>query len=418
MRASYYLMLIATCVLAHSAFGAVRHVPQQYPTIQTAIDAAENGDTVLVDHGTYYENIRFRGKAIIVASRYLVDANVVHIDSTIINGSQPTDPDSGSTVFFVSDEDTNSVLCGMTITGGTGVLIAGIDQRHGGGIYVSSSSGATIRHNRIVSNSVSHNNIAVGGGVLAGSPYVGGGWLVLENNMVLRNTLSANNAVDGGGVCCTMNARIVTNRIERNLGFTGGVGDDGAGLSCFTFVQGGKQLLVSGNIVTGNEFTSTGMDQYGQSGLGGGIAIVGFRGIVENNIITYNQLEGPEVLLGGGLMLSHCSTPLECRGNWICHNTLVGGKVQRGGGVFIYQCNPLLYNNIVVENEGKDGGGIYVGDPSSPSHAILVNNTICSNIGVLASGIYSHASYPVVINSIVWNDGPEICQEGGVISVA
>ena len=59
-------------------------VPYVYPTIQEAIDAAGDGDTVIVDVGTYVENINFGGKNITLTSTNPDDWSVV--ETTIING--------------------------------------------------------------------------------------------------------------------------------------------------------------------------------------------------------------------------------------------------------------------------------------------------------------------------------------------
>jgi signal peptidase I len=55
--------------------GKIINVPGDVETIQGGIDFANPGDIVLVKPGTYYENINFKGKAITVASRFLVDGD-------------------------------------------------------------------------------------------------------------------------------------------------------------------------------------------------------------------------------------------------------------------------------------------------------------------------------------------------------
>ncbi|MCK5330582.1 MAG: hypothetical protein KAK01_04170, partial [Candidatus Marinimicrobia bacterium] len=59
-----------------------------YTTIQAGINAAVDGDTLLVYEGTYVENIIFNGKSIVVGSEILLDADTSHISRTIIDGNQ------------------------------------------------------------------------------------------------------------------------------------------------------------------------------------------------------------------------------------------------------------------------------------------------------------------------------------------
>ena len=70
-------------------FAQIINIPDDYPTIQQGIEAANAGDTVLVEPGTYYENINFLGKDITVASMYLFDQDTSIISQTIIDGNQP-----------------------------------------------------------------------------------------------------------------------------------------------------------------------------------------------------------------------------------------------------------------------------------------------------------------------------------------
>ena len=50
-------------------------VPTDFSTIQAAIDAATNGDTVLVDNGTYYENLLIAHKYITFGSLFIMDGD-------------------------------------------------------------------------------------------------------------------------------------------------------------------------------------------------------------------------------------------------------------------------------------------------------------------------------------------------------
>jgi hypothetical protein len=120
------------------AQGSIIHVPAKYSKIQYAINNSKNGDTIIVAPGRYFENINFKGKEIVLASNYILDKDVNHISSSIIDGSKPTTSDSGSVVLFVSKEDQSSVLQGFTITGGTGTKTYNTNEnlyfRTGGGI--------------------------------------------------------------------------------------------------------------------------------------------------------------------------------------------------------------------------------------------------------------------------------------------
>ena len=74
-------------LLAFSLLNAtIIHIPADYPAIQEGINASVDGDTVLVADGVYYENLSI-DREITLASHFIIDGNISHRDSTIIDGS-------------------------------------------------------------------------------------------------------------------------------------------------------------------------------------------------------------------------------------------------------------------------------------------------------------------------------------------
>ena len=60
--------IILSIVFITFSFATTINVPADIDSIQGGINMAVDGDTVLVQPNTYYENINFNGKNIIVAS--------------------------------------------------------------------------------------------------------------------------------------------------------------------------------------------------------------------------------------------------------------------------------------------------------------------------------------------------------------
>ena len=114
-------------------------VPQDCITIQGGINAATNGDTVLVDTGIYYERINFYGKAITVASHYLLNKNEYYLKNTVINGNYRNTRDSNYVAYFNSNEDSTSILEGFTIVYGS-VKSYTTGLYEGGAAYIEGSS--------------------------------------------------------------------------------------------------------------------------------------------------------------------------------------------------------------------------------------------------------------------------------------
>jgi hypothetical protein len=109
------------------------YVPDQYSKIQFAIDAATDGNIVMVRPGIYYENINFKGKDILLASEHWYDnRNTQLIKDTIIDGGK-----KGTVIRMQSGETASrgAMIWGFTIQNGLGTG-TNEDYTSGGGINI------------------------------------------------------------------------------------------------------------------------------------------------------------------------------------------------------------------------------------------------------------------------------------------
>jgi hypothetical protein len=382
------------------------NVPGDQATIQDGIMAAMPGDVVLVAEGTYYENINFMGKTITVASHYYLDGDERHIKKTIIDGSQPVNPDFASVVFFGSGEDTNSVLCGFTITGGTGtkLIIPGWPEMRQGGGVICLFSGAKVCHNIFKENVIGGSPLCFGGGMVTGPP----GFpvsVVVENNVFTKNEVYGIISAGGGGLDNYLPGRITNNKFFNNyvhcsMGIASGGGMGVTNLRDPSALP----MIAYGNEVTHNKTECTPLDTIGA--ISAGMQIYGFNITVSNNTITHNEVICPtDYSYGAGVVLDFPDDRVILKNNIISNNYFSGGGGCLGGGVAIWDGDAKLYNNVISHNMSTYGAGIYVVNDETVSEPEIINNTLTKNEATVAGGgIYYDRSEVTMMNSILWEN--------------
>jgi predicted outer membrane repeat protein len=290
----------------------------EYPfaTIQQGISISVESDTILVQPGTYFENINYLGKNIVVGSLFYTTQDSSYISQTTIDGSN-----NGTVVELEYSLDNNAVLCGFTITHGSE-----------SGICCNNSS-PEIRNNIITENTGTN----------------GGGLSIINssNPNLIDLEISFNSASEnGGGIylnsldCSLQNIQIYENFAEGN----------GGGIYCEGTDPYYVDVFVSSNSADGN---------------GGGVYYHSSNPLVERIIISSNTTIND----GGGIYFYNSEQALI--------RTVVADNIagEKGGGIFAYNSNVNFLNATITDNSASFGGGIY----SNSSNAFLTSSIFWNN---------------------------------------
>ncbi|MDD2431655.1 MAG: right-handed parallel beta-helix repeat-containing protein [Bacillota bacterium] len=274
-----------------------------YTTIQNAIDAANDGDEIVIAaHKIYTESLVIEGKSIHLRSE---EPSVYDkVTSTIIMPDSETD---GSVLKIVGPNTNGTIIDGLSFQGGTGELHDDY-RRYGGGVYIR------------------------------------------ESNAIVRNCIiSFNTASGGGGVyMLRSDAQILNNHIEGNFVQSGALGGGGI------FVEDSSGLI-EGNTIVNNLAPS-----YGSNILvsGNGLLML----FIKDNVIndSSQQLDLP---YGGGIAIKDGITlGIEFASVIVDNNEIA---TNHGSGIFIYDSLAVITNNEISNNTAIRGSAIMLWNNSA-----------------------------------------------------
>jgi hypothetical protein len=335
-----------------------------YTSIETALENAPWGSTIMVGPGEYNESIWLRGGV-------RVQGAGPGLSSIVWDGAEPA-------VRGWVEDLTGAVLDGFTIICNSpgsaihidyphekqiisnNVISNSVGQWHSGGIYIASGAAPTILNNTFYGNTLTDGE---GGGAI----YVNDAAPIISGN-----TFTGNSAKNGAAIAVyhesSYKATITDNTFVNNT----------------AEIRGGAiDINNASPAIRGNRIYSN------TAAAGGGICVTTLsHAVVEDNRIEYNSAVGPESA-GGGVFISDSSNPT-LDGNVIRYN-----RSANGSGVFVENGTPELSNNVLV---GNDPAQILVRSASPP----IANNTILGTQSPNSLGIdLVGSSWPRIANNII-----------------
>ncbi len=311
------IFLLCLSAMVQVSIAAVLKVPSNYSTIQSAIDAAQRGDTVLLARGSYAENIIFGGKSIVLASNYVYSYDQHDIDETKISG----DSNSTSSVIYIGRGTTNQAkLMGFTIERSSTVNIPFI----GGAIYCGGSS-PTFSRLKIINSRASE----TGGGMAFSYSES-----VLDSLYVGANKSNGN----GGGFFAEFSKLSI-----RSCSFIGNEARVGGAAYIYN-VNDPAEL--SNPVIDNCTFMLNKATSGGESSKGGAIcSISGSTKIIASTFIR-NSTTGQ----AGAIYLDHPRFPYLINLT-IAHNSIeLPGAGNLAAGVFINNTSASTYCDATIKN--------------------------------------------------------------------
>ena len=356
-------------LLTTMASASVLRIPADYPDIQSGIEHAATGDTVLLADmefsGDGNCNIDFLGKSITVQSEN-------GPDNCIINCGEHS-----RGFIFQTAETENAVLSGVTITGG----FAAEDDlcRGGGGIVCIRNASPTIQQCNITNCKaqsgaglyISHGSPVISNCTFDGNEaaWDGGGIYLSHGEPEITGcTFSNNKAItfSGGGIYIALANPDIT-----DTSLFGNTAVNGAGI----FATGYCEPTITQCTVHDNEAEA-----------GGGIYACTVLGVINSTeLYQNNAIYGAGIYLGfgTGIQVDGCNIH-ENKANW-------------GGGLYVFiKASSKIKNSAISSNKSEHGGGIYCCSGSSP---LILNNAIEQNLAGISGGAiycekFKHTEFP------------------------